>query len=91
VRVRSVRDDRARIVSRAGGVDVVTVTDELTADWWGGPVRTFEAAVPEERLGLAWRMFAYQTWLRLNRLDGLLHRIVPDSLYYNVSVTALKP
>lgn len=84
-------DDLARTVIRAGGVDVVTVTDELTAAWWGWPVRTFEAAVPDERLGLAWRMFAYRTWLRLNRLDGLLHRVVPDSLYYNVSVTALKP
>ena len=84
-------DDLARTVIRAGGVDVATATTELTAAWWGWPVRTFEAAVPEERLSWGWRMFAYTSWLRLSRLDALLHRVVPDSLYYNVSVTALKP
>jgi ubiquinone/menaquinone biosynthesis C-methylase UbiE len=84
-------DQLARTVIRAGGVDVRAVTDELTAAWWGWPVRTFEAAVPEERLGWGWRMFAYRTWLRLSRLDRALHHVVPDSLYYNVSVTALKP
>jgi ubiquinone/menaquinone biosynthesis C-methylase UbiE len=58
----------ARIVERAGGADVRTRTDELTAAWFGWPVRTFEAAVPDQRL----------------------HRVVPDALYYNVSVTAVK-
>jgi ubiquinone/menaquinone biosynthesis C-methylase UbiE len=84
-------DELTRTVIRAGGVDVHAVTDELTAAWWGWPVRTFEAAVPADRLGWGWRMFAYRSWLRLSRLDRVLHRVVPDSLYYNVSVTALKP
>ncbi|MGH3506498.1 MAG: class I SAM-dependent methyltransferase [Nocardioidaceae bacterium] len=84
-------DDLARTVIRAGGVDVATATEELTAAWWGWPVRTFEAAVPEERLSWGWRMFAYKSWRRLSRLDALLHPVVPDCLYYNVSVTALKP
>lgn len=79
-----------RTVLRAGGVDVHTVTEELTAAWWGWPVRTFEAAVPAERLGIGWRMFAYRSWLRFSRVDKLLDPIVPAALYYNVSVTALK-
>ena len=81
----------AATVARAGGAQVRTVTEELTAAWWGWPVRTFEAAVPAERLGWGWRVFAYRTWQRLSRLDAALHRVVPAALYYNVSVTATKP
>jgi ubiquinone/menaquinone biosynthesis C-methylase UbiE len=84
-------DTLARLVLRAGGVSVHTETEELLAAWWGWPVRTFEAAVPAERLGLRWRMFAYRSWLALSRADRILARVVPDELFYNVSVTALKP
>jgi len=84
-------DTLARTVLRAGGVDVSTVTEELLAAWWGWPVRTFEAAVPAERLGVRWRMFAYRSWLALSRADRVLDRVVPDELFYNVSVTARKP
>ncbi len=81
----------ADTVRRAGGLGVGTVTEELTAAWWGWPVRTFECAVPEERLGWRWRMFAYRSWLALSRVDRALRPVVPARLYYNVSVTALAP
>lgn len=84
-------DELARTVLRAGGIGVETVTEELTAAWWGWPVRTFEYAVAPERLGTRWRTFAYQSWLRLSALDRVLSAVVPDELYYNVSVTATKP
>ena len=80
----------AALVARAGGRQVSTTTEELTASWWGWPVRTFEAAVPPERLGPRWRVFAYKSWLRLSAFDRAVHRFVPDSLYYNVSVSATK-
>ena len=80
----------ARTARRAGGTDVHTVTAELTAAWWGWPVRTFETAVPADQLGFRWRMFAYRTWLLLSRVDSVLDRVVPAALYYNVSVTTLK-
>jgi ubiquinone/menaquinone biosynthesis C-methylase UbiE len=80
----------AALVARAGGDRVSTTTEELTASWWGWPVRTFEAAVPPERLGIRWRLFAYKSWLRLSAFDRAVHRFVPDSLYYNVSVSATK-
>lgn len=83
---RELRD----LVARAGGEDVTIETEELTASWWGWPVRTFEAAVPPERLGLRWRMFAYSSWLRLSALDRAVSRFVPEGLYYNVSVSATK-
>ena len=44
-------------------------TEELTAAWFGWPVRTFEAAVPPGKLGWDWAMFAYRTWQRLSAVD----------------------
>jgi ubiquinone/menaquinone biosynthesis C-methylase UbiE len=76
---------------RAGAVDVHTVTEELTAAWFGWPVRTFEAAVNPDRLGWNWANFAYRSWQRLSGLDRLLSPAVPPWLYYNVSVTGRKP
>jgi hypothetical protein len=86
-------DDLARMALRAGGVDVRTQTEELTAAFLGWPVRTFEAAVNPERLGWGWSMFAYSSWLRLSAVDRLLTRahVVPPRFFYNVALTALKP
>jgi ubiquinone/menaquinone biosynthesis C-methylase UbiE len=81
----------AATAERAGLQDVHTVTEELIAAWFGWPVRTFEAAVPAERLGWGWRMFAFRSWLFLSRVDRVLARVVPASLFYNVSVTGVKP
>ena len=76
---------------RAGAVAVRTRTDELTAAWFGWPVRTFEAAVPKEKLGFGWAMFAYKNWLRLHALDSAVFaRVVPDKLFYNVEITGEK-
>lgn len=80
-------DTLARTAARAGAVEVRTVTEELTAAWFGWPVRTFEAAVAPGRLGWGWASFAYGSWLRLSALDRLLARVVPDELFYNVSLT----
>ncbi|UPK73815.1 class I SAM-dependent methyltransferase [Nocardioidaceae bacterium SCSIO 66511] len=84
-------DELARTVLRAGGVGVETVTEELTAAWWGWPARTLEYAVAQGRLGPRWSSFVYRSWLRLSAVDRALDRVVPDGLYYNVSVSALKP
>jgi ubiquinone/menaquinone biosynthesis C-methylase UbiE len=84
-------DTLARMAARAGGVDVRTVTEELTAAWFGWPVRTLEHAVNPQRLGLSWRLFAYRGWRALLRLDAVLSRVVPDELFYNVSITAVRP
>lgn len=84
-------DELARTVERAGAVDVRTKSEELTAAWFGWPVRTFEAAVNPDRLGWGWAKFAYRTWQRLSTLDRVLARVVPGELYYNVSVTGWRP
>ena len=84
-------DALARTVERAGAEQVRTVTEELTAAWFGWPVRTLEHAVNPDRLGWRWATFAYQSWRRLSALDRMLAKVVPDELFYNVSVTGLRP
>jgi SAM-dependent methyltransferase len=77
---------------RAGAAQVRVVTEELTAAMLGWPVRTFEAAVPPERLGLRWAMFAYRSWQRLSWLDRtVLARVVPRAWFYNALVTGTRP
>ncbi|HWM02832.1 MAG TPA: class I SAM-dependent methyltransferase [Actinophytocola sp.] len=84
--------DLERTARAAGAADVRAVTEELAAALFGWPVRTFEAAVPQERLTLGWRLFAYKAWLRLSWLDeNVLRRVAPRDLFYNVLVTGTKP
>jgi ubiquinone/menaquinone biosynthesis C-methylase UbiE len=75
----------------AGAVDVSVRTEELTAAWFGWPVRTFEAAVPPGKLGWDWAMFAYRSWQRLSAVDRRLERVVPAGLFYNALVTGIRP
>ncbi len=85
-------DRLAALCMRAGAVDVRTNTEELTAAWFGWPVRTFEAAVPREALGWGWAMFAYRTWQRCNAVDrAVWSRVVPSGWFYNVCVTGVRP
>ncbi len=82
----------ARLCLRAGAIDVRTETNELTASWFGWPVRTFEAAVNPDAIGWRWAQFAYQGWMTLSWLDEhLFDRVVPAKFFYNVAVTGVKP
>jgi len=83
--------DLARTALRAGAVDVRTQTEELTAAFLGWPVRTFEVAVNPDRLGWGWATFAYRSWQRLSAVDRVLHRALPEKLFYNVALTGTRP
>jgi ubiquinone/menaquinone biosynthesis C-methylase UbiE len=76
---------------RAGAVGVKVTTAELTAAWFGWPVRTFECAVPKGKLGMRWANFAVRAWQRLSAVDRVLERVVPKGLFYNAEITGLKP
>lgn len=80
-----------RTALRAGAIDVEIATEELTAAWWGWPLRTFECAVPREKLGMRWANFALQSWLRLSAVDRGLSHVVPKRLFYNVEITGRRP
>ncbi|HEY2166823.1 MAG TPA: methyltransferase domain-containing protein [Jatrophihabitantaceae bacterium] len=75
----------------AGALDVRVRTAELTASWFGWPVRTFECAVPADKLGLGWANFALKGWQRLSALDRRLEPLVPRGLFYNAEITGVKP
>lgn len=80
----------ARTALRAGAIDVETGAEEFLAAFVGWPVRTFEAAVNPERLGLRWAMTAYRAWQRTSAVDRALNRVLPDDLFYSVSVTGVR-
>jgi SAM-dependent methyltransferase len=84
--------DLERTARGAGAHNVRAVTEEFAAALLGWPVRTFEAAVPREKLGWGWAMFAYRAWQRLSWLDErVLSKVVPRELFYNVLITGSKP
>ena len=84
--------DLEKVAREAGAAHVHAHTEELAAALFGWPVRTFEAAVPQEKLTLGWRLFAYKAWLRLSWLDeNVLRKIAPRDLFYNVLITGTKP
>ena len=83
--------DLARIAATAGAAQVETRTVELTAAWLGWPVRTFECAVPREKLGMRWATFAMKWWQNLSKIDAVLEKVVPAGLFYNVEITGVKP
>jgi ubiquinone/menaquinone biosynthesis C-methylase UbiE len=84
--------DLKRIALRAGAVDVQVKTEELLAAWLGWPLRTFESAIPRERLGMRYANFAYSTWRKLMWLDeNVMDHVAPDDLFYNALVTGVRP
>ena len=67
-------------------------TEEFAAALLGWPVRTFEAAVPPEKLGWGWARFAFGGWKSLSWLDEkVLQHVVPRGFFYNVMITGVKP
>jgi ubiquinone/menaquinone biosynthesis C-methylase UbiE len=84
-------DKLERIARNAGAHNVHVTTSELLASWFGWPVRTFECAVPREKLGMRWANFALKGWTRLMTVDRVLERVVPRELFYNAEITGLKP
>ena len=80
----------SHVNASAGAVDVATRTEELTAAFLGWPVRTFEAAVPPDKLGFGWANFAAGAWKALSKVDEGLSHLLPQDVFYNVLVTGHK-
>lgn len=83
--------DLERTALDAGAVDVRAVTEEFSAALFGWPVRTFEAAVPKERLGMRWATFAYRAWQGLSTVDqSVWSKVLPRDVFYNVLISGVK-
>ncbi|KAA0928400.1 class I SAM-dependent methyltransferase [Rhodococcus sp. ANT_H53B] len=84
--------DLEHIALSAGAESVQANTEEFAAALLGWPVRTFEAAVPEGKLGWNWAKFAFGGWKTLSWVDeNVLQHVVPRGLFYNVMITGIKP
>lgn len=82
-------EDLAR---RAGFAQVRTVTEELTASWFGWTTRTVEAMVGVQRLPAGYPRAAYRVWQRLFAFDdAVASRFVPKDVFYNCILTATAP
>jgi SAM-dependent methyltransferase len=74
----------------AGFSQVHTVTEELTANWFGWFTRTVEAMVRPGVLPDRYPWWAYQTWRRLFAFDETIAtRVVPKPVFYNCVLGAV--
>jgi hypothetical protein len=66
--------------------------EELLANLYGWGVRTLESTAEPEEVPMSWRVFAFRTYMTLQRLDGaLLEPRLPPQLFYNLVLSARKP
>jgi ubiquinone/menaquinone biosynthesis C-methylase UbiE len=84
--------DLERLAGGAGFAEVRTVTEELTANWFGWATRTVEAMVGVDRLPGGYPFFAYRVWQGLFRFDdAVASRFVPKRAFYNCILTGVRP
>jgi ubiquinone/menaquinone biosynthesis C-methylase UbiE len=66
--------------------------EELLANVYGWGLRTLESTAEPEQVPVRWRMFAFRSYLALQRLDtALLEPRLPPELFYNLVLSAEKP
>jgi SAM-dependent methyltransferase len=82
----------ARMLAAAGFEDVRVGGEELLANAYGWFVRSLEASAAPDQVPLAWRRFAFRSYLALQRVDAaLLERRLPAELFYNLVLSARRP
>ncbi|MGZ8666607.1 MAG: class I SAM-dependent methyltransferase [Solirubrobacterales bacterium] len=65
--------------------------EELLANVWGWGLRSVEASADPDSVPVAWRRFAFRSYLALQRLDeSLLEPRLPPQLFYNLVLSARK-
>jgi SAM-dependent methyltransferase len=84
--------DLEALARAAGLVGVTSVTEELTANWFGWTTRTVEALLAPGVLPARYPWFAYRTWRTLFAFDDAVARhVVPKPLFYNCVLTGTAP
>ncbi len=80
------------LAGEAGFGDVRLRGEELVANAYGWLLRTLEATAEPEGVPMAWRRFAYRSYMALQRLDtAVLEPRLPPELFYNLVLSARKP
>jgi ubiquinone/menaquinone biosynthesis C-methylase UbiE len=66
--------------------------EELLANFYGWGLRTLESTAEPDSVPVRWRLFAFRSYLALQRLDSaLLEPRLPPQLFYNLVFSARKP
>ena len=82
-------DEVEALARNAGFSEVSTVTEELTANWFGWFTRTVEAMVRPELIPARYPWIAYRTWQNLFAFDeAVARRLVPKDAFYNCILSA---
>ena len=78
---------------RAAGLEQVRIRgEELLANLHGWVLRTLESTADPDRVPWRWRVFAFHSYLALQRLDSsVLEPRLPPELFYNLVLSARKP
>jgi ubiquinone/menaquinone biosynthesis C-methylase UbiE len=80
------------LAQRSGFTNVRTVTEELSANWFGWATRTIEAMLKPGVLPDRYPWIAYRTWQALFAFDErVARRVVPGELFYNCILSATTP
>jgi len=81
-----------RIFARAGFAAIRIRGEELLANLYGWWLRTVESTATPEEIPRRWRLFAFRSYLSLQRVDGaLLEPHLPPQLFYNLVFSARRP
>ncbi|MPZ73415.1 MAG: methyltransferase domain-containing protein [Nitriliruptorales bacterium] len=93
VDLHTFRPQDIEVLARSVGfADVTTLTEELTANWFGWATRTAEAMLKPGILPDRYPWLAYRTWQTLFAFDDqVLRRVLPKDVFYNCILTAAAP
>jgi ubiquinone/menaquinone biosynthesis C-methylase UbiE len=76
----------------AGLEDVRIRGEELLANLYGWVLRTLESTADQDEIPDRWRLFAFRSYLALQRVDtAVLEPRLPPQLFYNLVLSARKP
>ena len=77
------------LLEATGFVDARIRGEELLANLWGWALRSLEATAEPAEVPMAWRRFAFRSYLALQRLDSsVLEPRLPPRLFYNLVLSA---
>ena len=84
--------DLARLLEGVGYEGIRIRGEELLANMYGWWLRSLEASAIPHEVPDGWRLFAFRSYLALQRADvALLEPRLPPSLFYNLILSARKP
>ena len=93
VDVHAFAPSELRRLLRTGGFERPRVRgEELLANLHGWTVRTIESTAEPDSVPDRWRLFAFRSYLMLQRIDtAVLEPRLPPELFYNLVLSARKP